>query len=433
VRAHYATVGPFLLLFALLYAGFGVASPFMPAFMESKGISAEQIGLVFGLATAIRLISAPMAGRIADRTHALRAALAVSTTATALTALGYLPATGFWALIAVALLHALALAPTTNLADALAVVASRRQSFEYGWARGSGSAAFIIGSIAGGFAISASGIWIVVVLQALLMLAVPFAARWVPPVTGSRPATDQVTPDGLMALLQLVVFRRVVLVAALVLGSHALHDTFSIIRWTNAGVSPQVAGLLWSLAVAAEVVMFFGVGPWLLARLQPAHAMAIAAVAGAIRWLISAVTVDLAALVLIQPLHGVTFALLHLACMRILAISVPPELAATAQAIYGTVGIGTATALLISVRVAGWAGILCHEPALPGSTTGLVLADHRFQPDFQGGCHFVKTFGSPASRSRALQPEMPAGGALPRVRTRHHPLPSAIPPLPRRP
>jgi hypothetical protein len=45
----------------------------------------------------------------------------------------------------------------------------------------------------------------------------------------------------------------------------------------------------------------------------------------------------------------------------------------------------------------------------------------------------VKTFGSPASRSRALQPEMPAGGALPRVRTRHHPLPSAIPPLPRRP
>ena len=95
--------------------------------------------------------------------------------------------------------------------------------------------------------------------------------------------------------------------------------------------------------------MFFVLGPWLLARLQPAHAMAIAAVAGAVRWLISALTVDLSALVLIQPLHGVTFALLHLACMRILATSVPPELAATAQAIYGTVGIGAATALLTLV------------------------------------------------------------------------------------
>jgi PPP family 3-phenylpropionic acid transporter len=52
------------------------------------------------------------------------------------------------------------------------------------------------------------------------------------------------------------------------------------------------------------------------------------------------------------PLHGVTFALLHLACMRILAVSVPPELAATAQAIYGTVGIGAATAIL--TIASGW-------------------------------------------------------------------------------
>jgi PPP family 3-phenylpropionic acid transporter len=40
----------------------------------------------------------------------------------------------------------------------------------------------------------------------------------------------------------MAVFRRVVLVAALVLGSHALHDTFSIIQWTNAGISSQAAG-----------------------------------------------------------------------------------------------------------------------------------------------------------------------------------------------
>src|SRR5204863_8151690 len=66
----------------------------------------------------------------------------------------------------------------------------------------------------------------------------------------------------------------------------------------------------------------------------------------------SAMTVDLSALVLIQPLHGVTFTLLHLSCMRILATSVPPGLAATAQAIYGTVGIGAATATL--TIASGW-------------------------------------------------------------------------------
>ena len=354
----FAAVGPFLLLFALLYAAFGAASPFLPALMQGRGIPAEQIGLVLGLATATRLVSASIAGRVADRLHALRATLAACTVGTALAALGYLSATGVWALLAISLLHALALAPTTNLADALAVVAAKREGFEYGWARGAGSAAFIVGSIASGFAISEFGIWIVVVLQAMLMLTIPFAARLVPPVSNARSATDTISRDGLPALLRLAVFRRVVVVAALVLGSHALHDTFSIIRWTNAGISSEAAGILWSLSVAGEVVMFFVLGPWLLARLQPAHAIAIAAAVASMRWFISALTVDLSALVLIQPLHGVTFALLHLACMRILAISVPLGLAATAQAIYGTVGIGAATAILtiVSGLLYSWLG-----------------------------------------------------------------------------
>jgi len=45
-------------------------------------------------------------------------------------------------------------------------------------------------------------------------------------------------------------------------------------------------------------------------------------------------------------LHGLTFALLHLTCMRLLAQCVPRHLEATALTIYGTVGIGVATALL---------------------------------------------------------------------------------------
>ena len=183
------------------------------------------------------------------------------------------------------------------------------------------------------------------------MLTVPFVLRLVPPVTVSN-TTDTISREGVLALVRLPVFRRVVLVAALILGSHALHDTFSVIRWTNAGISAQTASVLWSVAVAAEVIVFFLVGPWLLDRLGPGRAIGIAAVLGAGRWLVSALTLDLTAIALIQPLHGVTFALLHLACMRLLAICVPPQLAATAQALYGTVGVGAATAILIVAS--GW-------------------------------------------------------------------------------
>jgi hypothetical protein len=56
-RFAFTAVIPFLLLFALLYSAFGPASPFLPALMEARGIPVEQIGIIFGAATAIRLIS----------------------------------------------------------------------------------------------------------------------------------------------------------------------------------------------------------------------------------------------------------------------------------------------------------------------------------------------------------------------------------------
>jgi PPP family 3-phenylpropionic acid transporter len=125
-----------------------------------------------------------------------------------------------------------------------------------------------------------------------------------------------------------------------------MHDSFAVIRWSAAGISPVTASVLWSESVAAEVVVFFLLGPVLLDRLKPAGAMALAAAAGALRWAVMAESADIVALALMQPLHGLTFALFHLACMRVLAAIVPPGLAATAQAIYGTLAIGAATSVL---------------------------------------------------------------------------------------
>jgi PPP family 3-phenylpropionic acid transporter len=349
-----APVAGFIVVYSLLYGAFGAASPFLPALIEERGIRPELIGVLFAAGTAIRLISAPIAGHIADRTQALRLTLALCAVTTAFAAMGYLTAGGFWPLLVVSLVHAFALAPTTNLADALALVAAKRDrplGFEYGWVRGAGSAAFIVGSILAGWAVAAQGLSIVIWLQALLMLAVPFAVMHTPAIQAKADAPT-ITREGVAVLFRLPVFRRVVLAAALILGSHAMHDTFSVIRWKAAGLSPQTISILWSVSVAAEVVVFFVVGPWLLRKLTPAGAVALAALAGATRWLVAACTVDIVVLSLMQPLHGITFALLHLACMRLLVQSVPDNLAATAQAIYGTVGVGAATAIV--TLASGW-------------------------------------------------------------------------------
>ena len=101
--------------------------------------------------------------------------------------------------------------------------------------------------------------------------------------------------------------------------------------------------------VAAEVLVFFVVGPMLLRRIDPAVAIAFAAVLAALRWIVMALTPEVWVMALAEPLHGITFALLHLSCMRIIVRVVPQSLSGTAQAIYGAVGVGGAVALMTLV------------------------------------------------------------------------------------
>jgi MFS transporter, PPP family, 3-phenylpropionic acid transporter len=340
-------LGRFVLLYTVMYASFGVASPFLPAFVNARGLPAAELGVVLAAATAVRLVSSPLAGRIADLAAALRIVLAVCAAAAGLATLAYLPAGSFWSFFAVALLQAAALGPITVLADALALgaAAGTHRPFEYGWVRGAGSAAFIAGTLLSGQAIGVFGLAVVVTLQSFLLGAAALAALAVPELKHpSRKA--RLDAGGVAALARMPVFRNLVLAAALILGSHAMQDGFAVIRWSAAGISSATSSVLWSESVAAEVVVFFFLGPRLVARLTPAGAIALAALAGIVRWSVMAQTSNVAVIALVQPLHGITFALLHLACMRLIRDLVPPGLEGTAQALYGTVGIGAASALL---------------------------------------------------------------------------------------
>ena len=262
----------FLWLFCVLYLAFGASSPFLPSLFESRGIKPEELGLIFSSATAIRLLAAPIAARLADRFGALRSVLAACAAAASAASLCFLPASHFPAILVVSLLQAAALAPTSGLADALALGASRakmRSGFEYGWVRGAGSAAFIVGSVIAGVAISGYGLVSILWLQAALLIAVPWAVRQVPATAAWQHEAERRSPVGVFALAKSAAFRRLVLFAALVLGSHAMHDTFAMIRWRAAGIPAWQTGLLWSLAVAGEVIVFFFVGPRLLKVLTP--------------------------------------------------------------------------------------------------------------------------------------------------------------------
>jgi PPP family 3-phenylpropionic acid transporter len=343
----------FLALYIALFAAFGVASPFLAAFLAERGLRPEALGMVLAAGTGIRLLAGPLGGRLADRLGSPRWVLTGYATAAALVAFGYVPAAGFWPLLLVSVAHASVLAPIVPLADALTLAAGAAgtlaagaagRGFQYGWVRGAGSAAFILGTMVAGQAVSGCGLVAIIWLNGALLSAAAVLAARVPDRL-SHPVTAA-TAGGMADILKLPGFSRLMLVAALIQGSHAMHDGFAVIRWAVAGVDSGTIALLWSESVVAEVVVFLFIGRTLIDRLTPAGASVLCAVAGIVRWAVLAETGSVAAAALVEPLHGLTFALQHLACMRLISRIVPSHLAATAQAFYNTVAVGAAKALL---------------------------------------------------------------------------------------
>lgn len=345
----------YLWLFVLLFLGWGVLSPFLPAVLAAQGASAPEIGLLLGLGVVVRLVAMPVAGRLADRWDRPRQLLAALLVAAGIAALGYGLAVGFLPLLLVGVLHAMATGPMGPLPDALAVRSAAAGRLDYGMVRGAGAAAFILANGIAGLVAGAAGSPLVLLglnaalcgLAAMAALRLPAPARVPAAAAVGLAATGG--PGAIQGLFAVPEFRRLLLVSGLVQGSHALYLGFGTLRWQAAGIAPEVIGLLWALSVAAEVLVFLWLGRPMLARLGPGRLCVLAAAAGVLRWGVMAVTDAVPVLLLAQPLHGLTYAAQHLAAMAVLARVAMPGQAATAQSLHASLGAGACTAALLLV------------------------------------------------------------------------------------
>ena len=118
------TLPEFVAVYGLLYAAFGVQSPFLPALLREQGLHPEEIGIVLGASTAIRVLAGPAIGHAADRLHRHTSTLCGCALVAAVAGFGYLMMHGLGSLLVVGLLHAAMLAPIVPLSDALATTAA---------------------------------------------------------------------------------------------------------------------------------------------------------------------------------------------------------------------------------------------------------------------------------------------------------------------
>ncbi len=322
------------MLFIAQFAAVGVMMPFVPPLMAAAGLTASEVGAILSAGAAMRLVAGPLGGRLADALGAPRSVMAVGAAVAGLAACLYGLATGWHGLLAANLLLAAGFAAVVPLGDALALRAARDEGWDYGRVRALGSVAFIVMAGAAGWVADRAGAGSIAWILAGCFAAAAIAALALP--RGTVPSRRG--GGAFRAVLALPEFRRILLVAALIQGSHAAYYAFGSIHWERAGVSPVAIGMLWAWSVVAEVALFAW-GRGVADRLGARGLACLAAGAGLLRWGITAETVALPALILAQGLHGATFGAMHLATMRVMQGSIPPAVAGTAQTMLSA-GIG---------------------------------------------------------------------------------------------
>jgi PPP family 3-phenylpropionic acid transporter len=227
--------------FSFFYSGaflaLGVVIPFWPLWLESRGLDLVEIGQLLALATWCKMISTPVIGQISDRSGRGKTVLVLLSGASLLCYLAFLPATGFWLLLAIQLLASMAFQALVPLGESRTMQVVLRDGLDYGRVRLWGSFTFMMGTLACGLVVRSAGPNWVLYLAIAALLATLIASAALPSGERARPGGRLLS--GFRQLLRLPGFLVFLLVAGLLQGSHALYYGFSTLHWQSAGRSEE--------------------------------------------------------------------------------------------------------------------------------------------------------------------------------------------------
>lgn len=337
--------------FAGFFFAYGVYLPFWALWFEEQGVSPTDIGLLVGIGFATRCVANMiLTPRIHKVEHLMPALRWLSFAALLFVAFHFFTGGSFWLMALATILFNLCCGPIIPLSDAMANYYSRLKMLDYGRARLWGSVAFIAGSTVVGFLVSKYGSdMIIYTALAGVFASLVFSMRKTNPMPVTTVEEHAERPKLSELLREMPVVKFLALVA-LIQGSHAAYYSFSSIYWKEAGHSEDIIGYLWSLGVVAEVAVF-ALSKRLFSGWSLRTLFVVASLGVIARWGLTASTTAIAALVMIQLLHGVTFAMAHIATIQYIQHSEQHKIVAL-QALYNAIPLGAFIALMTTLS--GW-------------------------------------------------------------------------------
>lgn len=324
--------------FINFYFIWGVFLPFWGIWLQGKGVTTEQVGILFSAGLVLRFMSnfimLPLVSSGSATLNLIRILsfiLCVS-----FSALFYL--NDYVWLACITLFVNFMLAPMIPLGDIIGSRLVQQIKLDYGKVRLWGSLAFIAGSTSVGVLISEFDLQVILYLIVVVSVLMFFLtqAKLSPKLVDKKESVG--SKISLWFLLKQPEVLLFLLIVGAIQGSHGAYYAFSTIYWDSVGLSGKDIAWLWGIAVFAEVLVL-RFNQKLFSRWSIKQMILLGLVGGIIRWSVFSFTTDFYTLMLIQTFHGLTFATTHLAAMRYISRQKSEHLVAY-QSLYSGIALG---------------------------------------------------------------------------------------------
>jgi PPP family 3-phenylpropionic acid transporter len=338
-------------LYFVYFASVGAFVPYWGLYLDSLSFSAVQIGQLMAILMAMKIVGPNLWGWVADHTGRRVGIVRAATLAATLIFSAVLVTTSYWGLALAMAGFSLFWHAALPQVEATTMSYLGAEAARYSRIRVWGSIGFIVSAMALAGLFEHRGVQWFPVVALVLLAGIWLMSLSVP----ERPVVD--TPQGGAALRE-VLFKPVVLALLgacfLMQASHAPYYAFFSIYLEDHGYSRSTIGLLWSLGVAAEVVVFLVIHRW-FARHGPVRLLALAMLITALRWVMIARLVDsLPAIVAAQIMHAASYGVYHASAIQLIHRLFPGRLQGRGQALYSSMSFGLGGAVGSLISGYGW-------------------------------------------------------------------------------
>lgn len=324
-------------VYAVYFAVVGAMVPYWSLYLSARHFTPAEIGALLAIPTLTKILVPNIWGYIADKSGRYRRIILLGAVGALVSFAGIYLADTFLLIAVVMTLYSAFWNAILPQFEAVTLHTLGEQAHKYSQIRLWGSVGFIVLVLGLGWVFDHISVLNLPVILCALLCVLSAVCLSIPNRLIHKHHEHNQTLAAIFRQPGVVLFFVATLLYQM---SHGIYYGFYSIYLHQHGYSASVIGALWTLGVAAEIVLFWYL-PKFLPRLNLPRAACFCMLVAAVRWALLSVVADCwALLIVLQLFHAITFGLFHASSVQFIRQRFGDHLQGQGQALYGAIGYG---------------------------------------------------------------------------------------------